>query len=444
MAVNCYSNLIDPETEITYLVPNQIYTGTILNAFDADYYKYEMFETETMTYNIRVFPQTSDPIDMELRLYKVIGVDLTLVATATLTQFYNTFDFDGSPGEYRFCLTSANHVNYELEVEFTDYPFTLFGDADAYSGEYMPEFDFYQPGAQCDGEVFYTIVEGNLPAGLEFLPAGIIRGTPEELDCETPADYTPSFNFDESAEEYGENARISTSYDFPILVRAALVDDPSVFIDRTFLICIRNNWDYDRDAYLDALTNFEQKVYLTEQPVGDPIPQQAADDESDCPVCDEPTVDTVTPVLTDIERDALCSQCVIAEEHSGLVAINNGSCEVCDDEPEDIVTLPQVEDVEIDGLCTPCDVPVEETGLRPIVLPLCCAQPDEEEDEDTLPELTEGVPNFCLTNFITAMRNEKVCSGPLTCDSKDPVYPVIDVTDTGITIESHCSSTCNI
>lgn len=437
MAVNCAQNLLDDNINRTFLIPNQVYSGTVLNQNDADYYEYEMFENETMTYTIRVFPQTLQPINMQLTLYRFTNGILTELGTSFITQFYNEFTYDGNPGEYRFCLTTDFPVDYELEVGFTDYPFLALPEFDCYHGGNMPPFEFAKKASTCDSPVFYQIINGELPPGLDLNASGYISGVLGELDCITPVDHTPSFTFFESSPENGELARISTSYDFPISVRAALVDAPATFADRDFIICIRNNWDYDRDAYMAGLPNFERKKYTDIKVVGDPLPVPEESVQEPCPC---PVEDNVTPELTPIELEELCTVCAIEPEFAELVTINNGICEVCEEpEPDGPIVLSEIEQPNV---CVPCEEPEVVEGLQQIDPSLCPCTVETTEVEAAR-VLYEEIPDDCMDELISRMYVEKVCDGHPMCPTRLPIYPEPE-TDGGIKLPDFCETECDI
>lgn len=426
MAVDCSIELLDEENNtIIFLVPNQVYSGSILNQNDADYYKYEMYENETMTFTLRIFPRDLRPITAELTLYRYEGGALIELGTSFLDQFYNNFTYDGTPGEYRFCIKSQYPIDYELEVEFTDYPYTLFPQLDYYHGSFMPVFDFAQPGFQCDSAVYYELIDGELPDGLYISSSGFIFGIPEELDCQTLESDLPSFTFYEESPDDGNKARISTSYDFPITVRAALVDDPATNADRDFIICVRNNWDYDRDNFTDNLGRLEVKRFTDVEVRGRDLNEEVVLTpeeklkQSQCPPC----VDDIEPPtqLSPIEIAELCAVLQINEEYAGLIEINNGECIVCE-EPEEpqAQELIQIEKTEI---CIPCEEPTVVEGLQPLPESMCVCPIEQETVVVETTQLFEDIPDDCLPDLVARMNGEKVCDGPINCPERSPIYP---------------------
>lgn len=437
MAVNCPSTIVDENTVFTFLAPNEVYTGDLANQNDVDYYRYEMYENETMTFTIRVFPNDLNPITLELTLFRMTGEETAVqVGVSNMNQFYNQFNYDGVPGEYRFCIKSFYDVDYELEVEFTDYPFTLFPSCDAYHGGYQPSWDFAKTASTCDSQVFYQLLSGNLPPGLELQSSGWIHGTPEELDCSLSEDSPPSFTWHEPLEE-GGFARVAVTCDFHIVIRAALVESPGTFADRAFQVCVVNNWSYDRDSFLAGMENFEHKKYTTVQVLGEPLPaDNAAPADALCEPCEEPEE---PPRLTPIEIQALCEMCQIDEEFADLIEINtDGLCVPCE-EPEEFTGI-QLVAIE-SPYCEPCPEPEEQEGLRPI--PEMCPCTDEEGEVITQARVFyEDIPDYCAGDFVTRMNNEKVCTGPITCPARSPLYHTEPIEEQP-KIPNICGDTCN-
>ncbi len=440
MAVNCTVALSDEDNEdVIFLIPNEDYTGDILSAFDADYYKYEMYENETMTFVIRIFPRDVRPIDAELTLYRITGGVLQELGTSSLQQPYNTFTYDGTPGNYRFCLTCTTPIDYELSVAFTDYPFTLFPQVDNYYGSYMPPFNFDKPAYQCDSTVYYELISGVLPDGLYISSSGFIFGIPTELDCQTLDDDLPSFTYFEESPDDGERARISTSYDFPCRIRAALVEDPATFSDRDFIICVRNNWDMDRDAFKKNLPNLEVKRYTNVEVRGDDyrerLPKPEPDDEL-CAPCVDDIIENIE--LSEIDKAKLCDVIQINPEFAGLIEINNGVCVPCEN---DVVVADPTKlfKIEQTDACFVCEEPVEIVGLSDIPETLCPIK-QEKSIIPQVSELFEGVPDDCLTDLVYRMSNEKVCDGPIYCPERSPIYPTRQ--DVKISLPDICEKEC--
>ena len=526
MALDCSLYFFDETKEVTYLTPNIQYTGTVgTNNNDVDYYRYEMLENETMTYNIRIYPHTTNAINVTLTLYKYENGELKVLGTSLSTEFYNQFIYDGTIGDYYFCLQSDYGVDYELEVEFTDYPFILFAEMEGSHGAAIQSFALPEPPPEpCLEPIGYFIIGGALPEGLTLQTGGMITGFIPEQDCLTPTDIKPSnmwrnngvveidyfrgtnvaletaCNFDLEIDPYvdptapeeeppsisidveplhysinantwqmyvpvfdsislilnpmdkngaameadlelfveempvflsdhtiqyqdivsetdipvGTSVALTQTLNYPVKIRAYLVNEPESYVDGTFYVCVINNWDTDLNLYNESRKNFEQRVFLRELPKGIE-PNWEEYEEPPKPTFEE-------------EVESLCDDnCLILPEFQDLVVINsNGICEPC---PEDDVETGLVP-IETEH-CDPCQE-IEDVEIQPIPETLCCV---EEEVVEPEPELVEGVPNSCMEDYLEAMENNKICD-PYACEAKEDILP--DPLDESITCDSQC------
>lgn len=411
--INCIQKFDDPNTVISFLQADELYTGTIANQFGGAFFKFEMVENETIFFTLRIKPNTTQPINVRFTLYRKEGENYIPLGTSINDEFYNTFDYDAIPAEYYICITTDYSVDYELEADFTDYPFILIANCDAYGGEYIPPIEFARPTAVCDSPIFYQLIKGTLPRGLEFSSDGLIYGVPKEQDCEPVAkDMPPSFTW---WEENENGDRESTSLDHHITVRAALVEAPETYADRDFIICVRNNWDQDRDHFMGLRESWETPVYIRE--VDQPTLELTVEKPEIEPLCkpcetDEPRQATLQ------ELQELAKQVQINDEFKGLVSINNdGLCEVCD-EPTDVVdTL-----TEIDEICEPCPEPTVVKGLQLLPDSLCPC-PDEEVEPEPVEQYVLGIPKLCYPSLLREMINEKVCDDRPGCPPVLAIYP---------------------
>ncbi len=238
------------------------YTGTLMPFTDPSVsFSYTMVENSTARFNIRLYTVGTTP-SVILKLYEIRENGAVLVGTAYLKNAYNVFEHEGVVGDYFFCLETVSvETDYEMVVDFADYNGVVFVKMNAYDGEYS-EFEFPEPLLpQCKSEVDYKLIDGKLPEGLEMNALGYIWGTIVEQDCVTPDDVPPSFTWFEDRGEV-DVERWATTRDYRIVIRAYLREAPYVFHDRVFWICVTNNWDKDRDAFIEQ--DFEQLEYVCE------------------------------------------------------------------------------------------------------------------------------------------------------------------------------------
>lgn len=436
MAVNCYNKLILATTPIMVLSPNIEYSGQVLNAFDADFYRYNMVYSESMTYNLQIFPMTSDPIDVRLQLYMVSGEELLLVGTSYIAEFYNTIIYEGIPNQYRFCLTSNAPINYKLTVHFTDYPYVLMPSFVCYGGERLGSLDFAPQVQDCTAPIIYELMNGTLPNGLFFHPEGVINGTPTELDPQTTKDTAPSFTFHRALDGYGVGARVATSYDFPITIRASFLYDSSVYVDRDFVICIRNNWDLDKAVFDQSYPNFRQDVYARSLPKGSSL-YVAPDEDPLCEVC--PTPESAPLQLPPEEIEQLCNSCLILDEYaSAFESLNSDDCSACPQDEQTVHTFEKIEPV-----CKVCEV--EDVSPEFIkVEEICCPiEVVEVDDEYAAPEFLLDTPNNFADDYVMRLETEKAIDSRPVLNDLGPIYPKAEEDTTKETIGGDLCNECS-
>lgn len=424
MAINCVAFFNNPSTSITQLQSDIDYSGTIANAFTGAFFKFETIEFETVFFDLFIQPNTASGINVAFTLYRKVGASYVNLGTSISDEFNNSFEYSAAPGEYYICITTDFSVNYTLSAEFTDFAFVSIADADAYGGAYMPPFEFAQPTAFCDSPVFYEIIDGELPKGLSLQSDGVISGIPEEQDCEDENDdRDPSFIWWEEGES---GTRKATGSNHRVVIRAALVDAPETYADREFFICVHNNWDYDRDAFIESIPNFETPVFevkgkesWNEEVAKPPLPDQPLTDIETDTLCDPCPVETPSS-LTLEEIKELTKQVYIAPEYQGLVTINDqGLCEVCPvvEEPDPLA----LEAIDVD-LCDIYTEPVEFTTLQEIPASMCPSYVESSE-LDTPDEIyVPGIPELCYSELLRSMMTSKVCSGRPMCGPTVAIY----------------------
>lgn len=436
MAVNCVAKFNDENTEIRFLQSDTPYSGTIANQFDGAYFKFEMIENETIYFNLNIQPNTTNAINVAFSLYRKDGETFTNLGTSISDDFNNSFEYAATPAEYYICITTDWSVNYTLYAEFTDYPFVLIAECDAYAGEYMPPTEFARAESVCDSPVFYQIIEGTLPSGLEFTANGLIYGIPAEQDCEPAAEnMPPSFTWWDEDEN---KERKSYGCEHRIVIRAALVDSPETYHDREFFVCVHNNWDQDRDHFMALKDQWETPVFIKPEdaPKLDPTRYDEVEKsalelmtEPKCDPCPEPEPYRAT--LEELKE--LTKMVEVEQQYQGLIEINDdGLCEIC--EVEDESTTYEIELETLPVLCEPCPEPVVVTGLKDIPTTLCSV--DEAEEVVVEPvRFVAGIPEICYPGLLNKMINDKVCGDRPVCPSS-PVYPT--VIDEPFVLKSDC------
>lgn len=426
MSINC--ELAFTTNNVTRIVPSSIYNGSIQNQFVGAFFKFDIIGFETVFFELRLQPNTTNAINVEFKLFRRIGETFLNLGASISDDFVNTFEYSAEPGEYFICITSFHSINFSLISDFTDVSFPILGEMNAYSGEETFEFEFARETFDCNSPVFYQIIEGELPTGLTLRSDGIISGVPIEQDCEEyNKNEPPSFTwFKETVEGNSE----STSRDYKVIIRAALIDSPSTYDDREFLICVHNNWNNDKESFQNSTSNFEQDVFEIEgkeswfdvKPI-EPSPTQGLDILIDdkCNPCNIEHNENIT--LEEIKQ--LCENIPIQinNEFNNLIELDNdGLCVVKPNIENDDFNLVE----KIDEVCTPCEEPIiSEILLDKIPNSLCKIEEIVLESKKESP-FTKGIANICYPELLNRMFNDKVCDDYHSCDSKTPIYKQID------------------
>lgn len=238
--------------------------GTIIPFDSSPQSYYFLLDTnETVTFHINLSVSGSTTPNVTMRIYEIVGPDTySLVGTSYLYSQINVFQFEGSVGEYIFCFESFQETTYTLSLDFTEYHGIVLINIDGYDGE-VADTTFAPPlPKECKSQVAFKLIDGNVPLNISFSSDGTIEGVPSEQDCQTDDAKPPSFTWFEIDEN---NTSKAIPNEYPIRVRAYLLDYPFVFVDGFFKICVLNNWDFDRDAFLEQEFTIREEVCEPEE-----------------------------------------------------------------------------------------------------------------------------------------------------------------------------------
>lgn len=435
MAINCIRSL-EYGVSVVDMTADAVYSNEI-NRFSGAFYRFNLDTSETIYFVIDIQPQDTKPIDVTFNLYAKQGETFVPMGQSTIDEFSASMQYDASPASYYICITSPNPVSIRLQAKFTDNKVVLFDGFTAYSGMRLENVEFAYNLQECNSTIFYTMIDGNLPEGLEFSTAGYISGIPQEQDCSSGGVKmdTPSFTWsDEKVSIDGKKQKVPVGKKYFFTVRAALVEDPSVYKDKTFFLEIMNNWDLDRDHF---------KAQVWEKPTKVPAEQQkpvVVEGDSQPPItqinddlCDSPEK-PVPVAATDDEIREILKQAQIEPEFQHLVAISeDGLCEIQCEKTE-----PEIESgglIELSPICpTPKPVVVVE-GLQVIPQSLCQIDVESPTPLLRVPKYVEGIPKNCFVEILEMMKTQKVCGGRPVCEyqTEEPI-----VSDDEFTLKSNC------
>lgn len=275
--------------------------------------------------------QAVGTINARVSVYNVNGSLLTFIGQANLGQ--NTLvTLDLAAGTYVLCFAPLNSLSYSgaLLGAFTGFPSTLnltmtFRTGESASAQFQAP---PPPRPPCNDDIAFSIVDGALPPGMEFDGLGRVSGWLPNLDNIADTEkLSPSQNWFYSTEgkafPWGKRWRFK--------VRAFLESDPSTFDEKWFCVSIHNNWDFDRDRFLQA-TPFQKTISKKTTIEPHRLPKALCNDcdyevtvkrqpidqsEIDCETCAQEPKFTIVAI-----PDILCGEIIEPEELIDWLNIN--------------------------------------------------------------------------------------------------------------------------
>lgn len=259
--------------------------------------------TQTVTFSLSGASSAGagSPVNLLLTIYTYANGVATSVGSVNLTNANSSFQKDFANGYYIFCIASQNAAGYSgtLIGTFVGFPTRASMTTIGSIGDSM-KFDLYQPPPTpvvCNQPIWYEVVDGKLPPGIELLLNGILEGVFPNLDCIDDEDpYSPAVNWFYNAG--GSIDPVGRQYRFQ--VRCWLENYPDVEAFQWFCIRIYNDWSLDRDNFLKQPKTKTVTIARIVDP--DPLPEQ-------CEPCDLPG--TQLPVFAPIPE--ACPTCDVPE-----------------------------------------------------------------------------------------------------------------------------------
>lgn len=201
---------------------------------------------------------TSSPPNVIFTLFRIDGLSFTSIGSVTISDINSGFTFDISAGTFVICVRRGAFVNQtgSFIASFTGFPVAHNLSPRAHTGERMEAvLTIPRPPVECNEALFFEIVEGELPPGLQMDSTGTIYGQLPNLDCLSDA---PSPAVGWYYKEDGAAHPVGRVWRFK--VRLSVAGSPSTPTEGWFCVRIHNNWDFDRDNF-QSHTPFE---YLAE------------------------------------------------------------------------------------------------------------------------------------------------------------------------------------
>jgi hypothetical protein len=262
----------------------------------------ESKSTQTITFNISGASSAGagSPVNLLLTIYSYIGGVVTSVGSVNLTNANSSFQKDFGSGYYIFCIASQNTAGFKgtLIGSFVGFPTVASMITTAYFGSSMA-FTLYQKPpapAVCSQPIWFEVVDGKLPPGIELIQNGILEGVFPNLDCVDDEDpYSPAVNW--FYEQGGSTLPVGRQWRFQ--VKIYLENFPDVTAYQWFCIRIYNDWSLDRNNF--AAQPKTKTVTIAKVNLPTPIPVI-------CEPCD-----TITPLPVFAPVDPLCPECAVPE-----------------------------------------------------------------------------------------------------------------------------------
>jgi|PlaIllAssembly_1097288.scaffolds.fasta_scaffold00002_6 hypothetical protein len=233
---------------ITELVSNTVFPISI-NASQKQLFLLNIVQQETAQFTISLvaaIPPTN--IGVTVNIYQLIGGNtILLLGTVLITELSMSFQKDFTVGTYIICIGSTSTTYTGTFVgEFTGYQIYSKLTPRAYTGQALNPFDleFSYIEKECNKLLYFDIVDGALPEGLQMTLTGDIWGVLPNLDCtDDTAVLSPSQNWyfamDNSWQPWGNQWRFK--------LKVWIAELPDVMTEDWFCIRIHNNWSWDRD-----------------------------------------------------------------------------------------------------------------------------------------------------------------------------------------------------
>lgn len=247
-------NLID---QIPVITPNVFYNFA-LTTQNKVFYKILSSINQVVTFNIQLTTQiqiNNPRVTINYYKYDDINNILYYSGQTIISSLNLIFQKEIDVGVFIICISSALYSfsgkilwsgeGYSPAVRFI---------CDQYVGDYSTStlYTIPKPPGLCRKVLNFEMVDGKLPDGLEINKYGYISGIPTNLDCYDD-NLSPSFNWYSLDSNYNYNA--SWGKPFTFRVKVWIEEIPSVFAYENFIILVYNNWNTDKNLFLNEIEN---------------------------------------------------------------------------------------------------------------------------------------------------------------------------------------------
>lgn len=249
-------------SSLTEIIPNTVTPFTV-TAVNNRLFRLECPEFQTVKFNVSV----NAPGATTITVYRWLEGVASPIGSINITTPTAVAYIDFQIGTYIVCVRPTGFAQQtgHLIAEFTGYSLEARLVSDHATGESMDVIlsGPPTPPRECSEALFFEIVDGELPPGLQMNPFGIITGWLPNLDCLEDR-WSPAVNW-----YYDENDGTTWPWgrEWRFQVKVWIDGQPESTNDiEWFCVRIHNNWSYDAQRFL-AEAPFEN---ITEVRVVDP------------------------------------------------------------------------------------------------------------------------------------------------------------------------------
>lgn len=194
-------------------------------------------------------------------VYSWNGTTATVIGSANINSAVISFSMDFPVGDYIICIRPGTAVSQSgsFVASFTGYAQTAqiipnFAEGASVSIQLSTPL----PPQVCDEALFFEIVEGELPPGLQMDSLGTITGLLPNLDC-LPDAPSPAVNW-YFTDNDGTSWPWGRMWRFYVRVWVDGLKE-SAFDEEWFCVKVHNNWTFDLDNFM-AQSPFESVQHI--------------------------------------------------------------------------------------------------------------------------------------------------------------------------------------
>lgn len=227
----------------------------------------------------------------------------TLLGTVNITNVNSSFPKDMTTGKYLFCFNAlAGSYTGTITPIVTGYSTSAQLSPRAYEGtNFQATIPYIRPPKPCFETMYFQIVDGSLPPGLQMDGLGRIFGQLPNLDCVHDDDpLSPSVNWfyenlDGNADPWGRQWRFK--------VKAWVASYPVTAVEQWMCISVVNNWDFDKNNFASQ-TPFQHDIEVQTTVAPKTLPLM-------CTPCSAPPEATIPSLASLPVIDPSCPTCTV-------------------------------------------------------------------------------------------------------------------------------------